>query len=171
MAEPVNPEQLCKMLGMLGSNHPGERDNAAEFVIRLVRAAGESGQAILLKPRDGEAEPDADAAEELQAARDACAMLVDEVTNLRAALTQRGDQPDWTPAGTGTITITITDFNRAARWALEGHAVGEIVLDEFEQKFLGNIRRWHRPLTEKQQWSFDKAFRRIFMRYGLQPPP
>jgi hypothetical protein len=169
VAEPVNPKRLCKLLGMLGSAHSGERDNAVDLAIREVRAAGENGQAILLQPRDGEAE--ADAAEELQAARDACAMLVDEVTNLRAALTQRGDQPDWIPAGTGSITITIADFNRAARWALERHAVGEIVLNEYEQEFLGNMRRRPWPMTEKQQRVFDRAFRRVFMKYGLQPPP
>jgi hypothetical protein len=40
MLPPADRDKLAKLLGMLGSDHPGERDNAAVAADRLVRQRG-----------------------------------------------------------------------------------------------------------------------------------
>jgi hypothetical protein len=44
---PSDREHLAKLLGMLGSAHVGERDNAARLADRMVRQAGLTWQAVL----------------------------------------------------------------------------------------------------------------------------
>lgn len=44
-------DRLVKLLGMLGSDHAGERDNAALAIERLRRELGLSSEDILRAPR------------------------------------------------------------------------------------------------------------------------
>lgn len=46
----VDRTRLAKLLGLLGSDHPGERDNAAIAAARLVRARGLTWPQVLNPP-------------------------------------------------------------------------------------------------------------------------
>jgi hypothetical protein len=41
-------EKLCKLLGMLGSDHPGERDNAACRAVALLKSIGLTWEDVIL---------------------------------------------------------------------------------------------------------------------------
>ena len=51
---PMKRAQLMRVLGMLGSAHPGERDNAARLAERIRRAAGLTWEQLI---RGGKDEP------------------------------------------------------------------------------------------------------------------
>jgi hypothetical protein len=42
--------RLTKLLGLLGSDHPGERDNAAVLANRLIKAKGASWDDVVIGP-------------------------------------------------------------------------------------------------------------------------
>jgi hypothetical protein len=53
MTAPLTPSdrtRLTKLLGMLGSSHPGERDNAAVAAHRLIQTKGLTWSDIILGP-------------------------------------------------------------------------------------------------------------------------
>ena len=47
---PANINRLAKLLGMLGSDHLGERDNAGQLADKMVRAAGLTWRDIIAPP-------------------------------------------------------------------------------------------------------------------------
>lgn len=47
MTQPLDRVRLAKLLGLLGSAHDGERDNAARFATDLVRESGETWETVL----------------------------------------------------------------------------------------------------------------------------
>lgn len=49
-ASAVDRKRLARLLGMLGSDYPGERDNAGRLADRLVREAGMTGAQFLGPP-------------------------------------------------------------------------------------------------------------------------
>jgi pyruvate/2-oxoglutarate dehydrogenase complex dihydrolipoamide acyltransferase (E2) component len=52
-APPLDRTRLAKLLGMMGSTHPGEAINASRLANNLVREAGMSWEDILGKPTNG----------------------------------------------------------------------------------------------------------------------
>jgi hypothetical protein len=48
---PDTRRKLVATLGMLGSSHVGERDNAAQLATRMVRSAGLTWEALVAVPR------------------------------------------------------------------------------------------------------------------------
>ena len=137
--------RLIKLLGLLGSEHAGERDTAARLACELVRGAG-STWADILAPVDSIAEQ-------------ACRALLAENEELRAEIERLRSQPRLLPFAEPE------DFDEALALVLAWRHR----LTEWEQRFLTSINN-RRRLSDKQRlivWEIvDKIGRWITVGVG-----
>src|SRR5215831_15067934 len=147
IAEP-DYQRLAQVIGMIGSEHRGERLNAAAAADLILKRLGLSWldigtaftQCVKLL----------DAAQKLKAERDA---LLGEVERLNKTANGHGGslaQALWQDAGTPQ-----TVSSRSAQWVLDLAGQGFVYLAEKEADFLTSCARW-RVLTPRQKdWLRD----------------
>jgi hypothetical protein len=158
-APPLNLQRFTRILGRLGSEHAGERQNALAAGTRMLEAAGLRWEDII-----------ADAHHQRDIAVQAAEALFAENTELRAELDQLRS------AGTAVavwenVGAAVSDTRRAATWALDLHRAGRVWLSNYEIGFLTRCTRWTGRLTPKMQPVFQRTVDRIVERTGLTPPP
>jgi hypothetical protein len=127
-ARPIDRGRLVKLLGMLGSDHEGERVNAGMLADRLVRDAGITWAEIV-----NGSDIAIQAVRRLLAENDE---LRAELAQLRAVAIIPSAQP-WRDADD-------------ADDAIEALLLWRAHLNEWEQGFLSSLLRRRRRLTEKQ---------------------
>jgi hypothetical protein len=124
----IDLARLAKLLGMLGSEHPGERVNAGLLADRLVRDAGITWSEII-----NGSDIAIQAGRQLLAENNA---LRAELARIRAVALIPPAQP-WRDADD-------------ADEAIEGLLLWRTHLNEWESKFLASLLRRRRRLSEKQ---------------------
>jgi hypothetical protein len=146
--------QMARILGLLGSDYPNERDTAARMAEKLRRDAGVAWADIIAPPANN------------NTAVEAARVLLAENEALRAELEElRGKAPDWEP-----VAVPVGSHAAAAQWALNTYGAGGIYLSDFEINFLTTCARWRGPLTPKQGPVFQQIVDRIYQRSGKRPP-
>jgi hypothetical protein len=166
MPAPLVLAKLAKVLGRLGSDQAGERDNAARTANKMIRDAGMVwADFIEAAVRREEAEERAskiyDAAQRLVAERDQARA---ELERLRAANGRGGGtlaQALWQDTG-----VPRTPENRHAEWLLN---LG-VYLAPRERGFVERCARWRGPLTPAMRPWLEDLIRRAIARTGQAPP-
>jgi hypothetical protein len=150
-------EKLAKLLGMVGSAHAGERENAIRLADRMLRDAG-MGWPDLLAPFH-----------KLDIATEAARQLLAENLSLKAELDQLHS------SGTAIAAWAEVPAERAvscaiAEWALDLHRRKLVSLSNWEVGFLNRCTTWVGRLTPAEQPQFRPIIDRIINRTGRQPP-
>jgi hypothetical protein len=146
---------MARVLGMLGSASPGERDNAARMAERIRCDAGLTWSDIVAPTVDADG-----------VAAEAARMLLAQNEALLAELEAlRSRAPDFHPVAPPALSHA-----KAAKWALDTHAAGLIYLTPFEVNFLTTCARWRGALTVKQGPIFQGIVENIHLRSGKRPP-
>jgi hypothetical protein len=156
MADRLDLGKLARILGMLGSDHGGERANAAELADRMIHDAGMTWSDFI------------GAARRADEATEAARQLLLENDALRAAAAEaaaNGGAP-WLDIG-----AAIGNHRRAAAWMLDLGNHGTIWLSQFATSFLGRCTTWSGNLTARMQPVFDSILTRVIDRTALRPPP
>jgi hypothetical protein len=149
--------KFTRVVGLLGSDHDGERANAVTTGSRMLEAVGMRWEDFV------------DAYRRDEIATEAAALLLAENTELRGeidrlrststaiALWQDVEAPNAAPRA-------------AAAWALDLHRRGQVWLSAFEVAFLTTCTAWTGRLTPKMQPIFQKTMDRVVERAGSTPP-
>jgi hypothetical protein len=155
-------DRLVRILGMLGSEHEGERANAGLLGTRMLRAAGLTWGDVAAAMHEREAAYATALELQVEVLR-----LEAENERLRTENSRNTTVAVWTEVGAGA-----GDFRAIARWALDLYAQGRLPwLAEKEISFLNSCARWRGPrLTAAQQPWFRDLTDRIVRRSGLTPP-
>lgn len=159
MAERLDIERFGKIVGLFGSEHAGERAQAAATADRLIKSSGMSWMEFVK------------AAEREAVAVEAAAVLLAENEQLRAENTALRSANGHAGGMWQDVGGTLGDHRFAAEWALgmyEKHALG---LTSRELEFLRTCQRWHGRLTLRQQPWFTELVWKIAARTGERPPP
>jgi hypothetical protein len=149
--------KFARIVGLLGSEHDGERLNALTLGGRLLQAAGMRWEDFI----DGHrrAEIAAAAAAELLAENTALKIEIDQIR-------RTGTVAVWADVG-----AQVSDTRVAAEWALDLHRRGQVWLSpDFEVSFLTRCTTWSGRLTQKMQVCFQRILDRVVERTGLTPP-
>jgi hypothetical protein len=149
--------KFARIVGLLGSDHEGERSNAVTLGGRMLQTAGMRWEDFIEAYRRAEI------------ATEAAARLLDE----NAALKAENDQ--LRSAGTAValwndVGAKASDTCRAAQWALDLRRRGDVWLSDFEVGFLRNCTTWTGRLTPRMAPVFQRLMDRIVERTGLTPP-
>jgi hypothetical protein len=149
--------KFTRIVGMLGSDHEGERSNAVTLGGRMLQAVGMRWEDFIEAYRRAEI------------ATEAAAVLLAENTSLKAELDQL--------RSTGTavalwndVGAQVSNTRTAAEWALDLHRCGRVWLSDFEVAFLTRCTTWTGRLTPKMQPIFQRIMDRVVERTGLTPP-
>ena len=149
--------KFVRIVGLLGSDHEGERLNAVTLGGRLLQAAGMRWEDFIESYRRAEI------------ATEAAQVLLAENAELRAELDRLRSNGSavavWSDVG-----AQVSDTRRAAEWALALHRRGTVWLSDFEVPFLQRCTRWTGRLTPKMRPIYQRIMDRIVERTGLSPP-
>jgi len=152
----LDHKKLGRIIAMVGSSQEGEALNALRLADRMLRDAGLRWE-DLLSP-----------VHELEIATKAVAVLLDENTALRTELEQLRTTGTavamWSHVG-----ATISNTQRAARWALALYHQGHVRLSDFEVRFLNTCAQWGGRLTPRQAPILQRLIDGIVARTGVTP--
>jgi hypothetical protein len=155
--ELIDEPRCPGLVGLLGSDHEGERANAVTLGGRMLQAVGMRWEDFV------------DAYRRAEIATEAAALLLAENTELRGEL-ERLQSTSNAIALWQDVAAPNAAPRAAATWALNLHHRGQVWLSSFEVAFLTTCTAWTGRLTPKMQPIFQQIMDRVVERTGSTPP-